>query len=78
MQVWVLTVVSNCVIPWSIAHQAPPSMGFSRRESWSGLPLPSPGDLSKPGIEPTSLVSPALADGFFTTSTTWEAHSRLG
>ena len=43
--------------PWTVAHQAPPSMGFSRQEYWSGLPSPSPGDLPNPGIEPTS---PAL------------------
>ena len=40
--------------PWTIAHQAPPSMGFSRQEGWSGLPCPSPGDLPNPGIEPGS------------------------
>ena len=40
--------------PWTIAHQAPPSMGFSRQEYWSGLPFPSPGDLPDPGIEPRS------------------------
>ena len=45
-------------------------MGFPRQESWSGLPFPTPEDLSDPGIEPTT---PALAAGFFTTSTTWEA-----
>ena len=38
--------------PWTVAYQAPPSMGFSRQEYWSGVPLPSPGDLSNPGIEP--------------------------
>ena len=43
--------------PWTISHQAPPSMGFSRQEYWSGLPFPSPGDLPNPGIEPGS---PAL------------------
>ena len=48
--------------------QAPLSMGFPRQEYWSGLPFPSPGDLPDPGIEPESLVSPALAGGFFTTS----------
>ena len=48
------------------------SMGFSRQESWSGLPFPSPGDLPDPGIEPRSLTSPALASVFFTTSATWE------
>ena len=47
--------------------------GFSRQEYWNGLPCPPPGDLPSPGIEPTSLTSPALAGGFFTTSTTWEA-----
>ena len=41
-------------IPWTVAHQAPTSMGFSRQEYWSGLPFPSPGDLPKPGIEPRS------------------------
>ena len=40
--------------PWTVAHQAPPSMGFSRQEFWSGLPFPSPGDLPDPGIEPRS------------------------
>ena len=38
--------------PWTVAHQAPPSMEFSRQEYWSGLPFPSPGDLPNPGIEP--------------------------
>ena len=47
-------------------------MEFSRQEYWSGLPCPPPGDLPIPGIEPSSLMSPALAGGFFTTSTTWE------
>ena len=55
-----------------IACQAPLSMGFPRQKYWSGLPFPTPGDLRDPGIEPTSLVSPALAGRFFTTSTTWE------
>jgi len=41
-------------------------MRFSRQDSWSGLPFPSPGDLPDPGIKPTSPVSPALAGGFFT------------
>ena len=49
-------------------------MGFSRQESWNGLPCPPPGDLPHPGIEPASLTSSALAGGFFTTSTTWKAH----
>ena len=59
---------------WTVAHQAPLSMGFSRQEYWSGLPCPLPGDLPNPEIEPTSLTSHALADRFFTISTTWEAH----
>ena len=49
-------------------------MGFSRQEYWSGLPFPSPGALSDPGIEPTSLMSPALAGRFFTITASWEAH----
>ena len=57
---------------WTIAHQAPLSMGFSRQECWSGLTCPSPGDLSDSGIEPTSFTSPALAGVFFTTSATWD------
>ena len=62
---------------WTVAHQAPLSMGFSRQEYWSGLPYPPPGDLPNSGIEPTSLRSPALPGGFFTTSATWEVDSRL-
>ena len=58
---------------WTLACQAPLSMGFSRQEYWSGLPRPPPGDVPDPGIEPVSLMSPALADRFFTTSTTHEA-----
>ena len=48
-------------------------MGFSRQEHWSGLPYPPSGDLPDPEIEPASLMASALAGGFFTTSTTWEA-----
>ena len=59
--------------PWTVAHQAPLSMGFFRQEYWSGLPCPPPGELPNPGIQRASLMSPELADGFFTTSTTWEA-----
>ena len=58
---------------WTVAHQAPLSMGFSRQQYWNGLPCPPPGDLSNPGIEPGSLKSHALAARFFTTSPTWEA-----
>ena len=59
-------------ILWTVARQAPLSMGFSRQEYWSGLPYPPPGDLPNPVIEPESLMSPSLAGGFFTTSATWE------
>ena len=52
---------------WTVAHQAPLSMGFSSQEYWSGLSFPSLGDLPDPRIEPTSLTSPALAGSFFTT-----------
>ena len=46
--------VRLCATPWIVIHQAPLSMGFSRKEYWSGLPLPSPGDLPNPGTEPGS------------------------
>ena len=59
---------------WTIAHQAPLSMGFPRQEYWSGLPFPPPGDLPHPGIESVALTSPALAGEIFTTSATSEAH----
>ena len=59
-----------CATLGAAACQAPPSMGFSRQEDWSGLPCPPPGDLPNPGMEPASLTSPALAGGFFTTSDT--------
>ena len=49
---------------WTVAHQAPLAMGFSRQEYWSGLPCPPSGDLPDPGIEPASLMSPTLAGGF--------------
>jgi len=55
------------VTPWTVAHQASLFMEFSRQEYWSGLPLPFPGHLSYPGIEPGSLISPALVGGFFIT-----------
>ena len=55
---------------WTVAHQAPVSMGFSGQEYWSELPCSPPGDLPDPGIQPLSLMFPALAGGFFTTSTT--------
>ena len=77
--------VSSCVLScfnhvrlfvtlWTVAHQAPLSVGFSSQEYWSGVPCAPTGDLPGPGIEPESHMSPALAGGFFTTSATWEAH----
>ena len=51
------------------------SMGFSRQEYWSGLPCPPPGDLPDPGIESVSLKPLEFAGGYFTTSSTWKAHS---
>ena len=59
------------VIPWTVARQAPLSMGFARQEYWSSLPFPSPGDLPDPEIEPTS---PALAERFFTTEPPEKPH----
>ena len=53
--------------PWTVACHTPLSMEFSRQEYWSRLLFPTPGDLPDSEIEPTSLVSPALAGGFFTT-----------
>ena len=58
--------------PWTVAHQAPLSMGFSWQEYWSGWPCLPPWDLPNSGFEPISLTSPALADRFFTTSATWK------
>ena len=57
VKVKLLSRVRLFATPWTVAHQAPPSMGFSRQEYCSGLPFPSPGDLPDPGIEPRS---PAL------------------
>ena len=68
----VLVLVSQLFLtvcnPMDCSRQAPLSMGFPRQEYWSGLPVPSPGDLPDPGIKAASLTSPALADGLFTTS----------
>ena len=61
--------LSDSVTPWTVARQAL-SMECSRQEYWSGLPCPCLGALPDPGIEPGSLLSPALAGGFFTTGAT--------
>ena len=63
--------------PMTAAHEALLSMGFSKEDCWSGLPCLPPGDLPDPGIEPMSLISPALVGRFFTTSATWEAQILL-
>ena len=68
-----LSRVQLFVTPCTVASQAPLSMEFPRQESWSQSPFPPPGDLPNSGIEPTSLISPVLAGGIFTTSTTWKA-----
>ena len=60
------SVISDSVTPWTVAHQVPLSMEFSRQEYWSGLSFPFPGDLPNPGIELASLASPPLAGKFFT------------
>ena len=60
-----LSCVWLFVTPWTVAHQAPLSKGFSRQESWSWLPCPPPGDLPSLGIEPKPLMSPVMAGQFF-------------
>ena len=62
-----------CETLWTIAHQSPLSMGFSKQEYWSWLLCPPPGDLPNPGIEITPLTFPALASRFFNTNANWEA-----
>ena len=68
-----LSHVRLFVTPWTVAHQAPLSLAFSRQEYWNGLPCPPPGDLTDLGITFMPLLSPALAGRFFTTSATWES-----
>ena len=63
----VLSHVQLFVAPWTAARQAPLSMKISRQEYWSGLPLPTPGDLPDPGFKPISLSSPAVVGVIFTT-----------
>ena len=63
---------------WTVAHQAPLSMGLPMQKYWSGLPFPTPGDIPDLEIKPKSLASPALAGGFFTTDATWKALHNFG
>ena len=67
--------VQLCATLWTVAHQAPLSMGFSRQEYWSGLPFPAPGDFPNPGIKlHVSFMSPALAGEFFSTGAVTHTH----
>ena len=75
MCVCVLSCVWLSVTPWTVAHQASLSMGFSREEHWSGLPFPSSGILPDPGIEPASV---ALAGGLFAIMPPGKPESLLG
>ena len=74
MPKWVMVVMLSCVQlfvnPWTVGCQAPLSMEFSRQDDWSGLPFPTPGDLTDPGIKPRSSVPPAVAGRFFITAAT--------
>ena len=69
---YVFSYVRLFVTLWTVARQAPLSMGFSRQEYWSGVPCPPPGDQPDPGIKLASLGFPALADGIFTTVSPWK------
>ena len=60
---------------WTVAHEAPLSMEFSRQQCWSGLLCPPPGNFPDPGIETAPLMSPVLAGGYFTTMPPWKAIS---
>ena len=71
-----LSHVQLFVIPWAVAHQVSLSTEFSKKESWSGLPFPTPGDLPDPGMDPTSPGSPTLADRFFYHCAIWEAQKK--
>ena len=69
--------VSNSATLWTVAHQAPLSIGFLSQGYWIGSPRPPPEDLPAADIELTSLMSPSLTGRFLTTSTTWEVHIAL-
>ena len=69
---YICSVTSDSVTPWTVARQAPLPMEFSRQDYQSRLLFPPPGNFPYPGTERVSLESPALVGGFFTTSATWE------
>ena len=62
------------VTVWTVAHQVPLSIGFSKQEYWSGLPGPPPGIFPTQGLNPSHYVS-CIAGGFFTTSATWDVYT---
>ena len=69
--------MSDALRLWMVARQAPLSIGFSKQEYWSVLLYPPSGGPPYPGIEPSSLTSPAFSGEFFTASASWEAHPHL-
>ena len=71
-----LNHVQLCATPWTVAHQASLPMGFPRQEYCRRLPFPT-ADLPDAGIKSSSLASPVLAGGFFTTSATWEVEAGM-
>ena len=71
----VASVVCDFLIPWTVAHPVPLSVGFSRQEYWRGLPFPPSGDLPDAEIKPTSPASPTLSGGFFTTELLGKLHT---
>ena len=75
--VCVLTHVQLFASLWTVAHQTPLSMGFSRQEYWNRLPFPTSGDVPDPGVKPTFLVSPALAGELFTTELPGKTSGRI-
>ena len=68
--------VQLCATPWTVAHQAPLSMGISRQEYWGGLPCPPPGDLPDPGTELEPPAFPSLQVDSFTSEPRGKAEKR--
>ena len=69
-----LSVSDSLATPWTAAHHAPPSMGFSRQEYWSGMPFPFPGDFPNPGIKPGS---PALQADALSSEPPGKSHTEI-